>query len=158
MALERNRASMSENPLDDTYRYERDLVAAFVDSLAADGLFGIQEIALEFDYRRGRTDIIAVSSDGRVIAFEAKLSNWRDAMYQAYRNTCFAAESYIVMPRAAALRAAAHSQAFVDRGVGICSMSATGADIIHPAPKRAKVIEPWLAKRAAQYASSSSGE
>jgi hypothetical protein len=46
--------------------------------------------ACEFDYSRGRTDVVALRDGEHVIAFEAKLKDWRTALHQAYRNTCFA--------------------------------------------------------------------
>lgn len=155
MTVERNDESVSEDHPCTTYRYERDLVADFVQSLRVFGLFGIQELALEFDYQRGRTDIVAVSTEGHVIAFEAKLSDWRTAMHQAYRNTCFAAESYILMPLAAAQRAASHVREFELRGVGICGFFRDSVEVLQRADRR-PVVEPWLTKRAAAFASSSS--
>ena len=38
-----------------------------------------------------------------LMAFEAKLKDWRYGLDQAYRNTCFAHKSYVVVPEATAL-------------------------------------------------------
>jgi hypothetical protein len=141
------------------FLYERDLVNAFVEFISQnDEVFGIESFALEFDYRRGRTDVVALSEEGHVIAFEAKLRDWREALHQAYRNTCFAAESYILMPPEAAHRAAAHVNDFVDRGIGICTIAKGAIRIIQPAPRRPDVLEPWLERRAVEFASSSASE
>src|SRR5437764_481965 len=81
------------------YRTEAGLVRAFVSRLHADGgPWKVQGTAREFDYQRGRTDVVAVSGTGQVVAFEAKLDRWKDAMHQAYRNTCFSHLSYVLLP------------------------------------------------------------
>jgi len=97
----------------------------------------------EFGYVRGRTDIIAVDGEGRVIAFEAKLSRWRDAMHQAYRNTCFAHESYVLLPEPVARRASAHVHEFKRRAVGICYVSAGQVVVCLPA-RSCEPIQPSL--------------
>lgn len=146
-------------PVAAPYLYERDLVAAFIASISiSNDVFGIQDFGLEFNYQRGRTDVVAVSGDGRVIAFEAKLRDWREALHQAYRNTCFAVESYILMPLAAAERAAAHALEFENRGVGICTLSNGALKVLRPAPRHLDALEPQLRKRATDFASSSSSD
>ena len=70
------------------YDSESDLVQDFVRFLG--GRRGASEwradaVAQEFFYSRGRTNVIA-SSGGQLLAFEAKLTRWRDALHQAYRN------------------------------------------------------------------------
>src|SRR2546427_5324293 len=52
------------------------------------------------------TEIYTLSlHDALPISFEAKLKDWRYALDQAYRNTCFAHKSYVVVPEATALTA-----------------------------------------------------
>lgn len=134
---------------------ELDLVAAMIEILAAglDG-WGVVDFGLEFDYRRGRPDIVALLATGEVIAIEAKLRDWRGALQQAYRNTSFAAHSYILMPFEAAQRAAAHAVEFDRRGVGICTIVGGELAILHAARHHDDPLEPWLTRRAAAYASS----
>lgn len=107
------------------YRLESDLVIDFVSSLSNPGLqkWGSLSVATEFNYVRGRTDVIAVNHAEQIIAFEAKLTRWRDALHQAYRNTCFAHFSYIVVPEKVAMYAIQFSDAFCRRSVGICYLS-----------------------------------
>jgi hypothetical protein len=140
------------------FRYEVDLVAAAIEVLAA-GLhsWGVLDVGLEFDYRCGRTDIVAVSADGAVIAIEAKLRDWREALHQAYRNTSFAAESYVLMPALAAQRAIAHSDEFDRRGVGLCVVSSKRLEVLHPARRQLNPVLQALNRRAADFASSSGG-
>jgi len=133
-------------------RYERDLVAAFCAVLAKkSGVLGIQDYTLEFDYERGRTDIVGVSAKGEVIAVEAKLRDWREALHQAYRNTCFAIQSYVLLPLATARKAAAHSQEFDDLRVGICTIMAGHVVVLHPAPHHNEPLEPQLHDQALAF-------
>lgn len=131
---------------------EQELVDQLTTQLLSDAdPWSIQSHALEFDYLRGRVDVVGVSSTGEVIAFEAKLLRWKDAMDQAYRNTCFAHLSYVVLPPEAAARAALHSGEFERRGVGICSVGHDHVEILLHA-RASKPIQPVLCEQAAQAA------
>ena len=79
---------------------ERSMVCCFTMHLReASSPWGIVRLGTEFYYQRGRADVVAVLEDGTVIAFEAKLKRWKDALRQAYRNLCFADASFVVTPR-----------------------------------------------------------
>lgn len=130
------------------FEKEQDLVADFVASLEdAGNPWGDVTFTREFFYHRGRADVIAVSEDGSVIAFEAKLSRWREAINQAYRNTCFAHQSYVLLPRPIALRASLFSDEFRTRRVGLCYVEAGQITIVHEAPLQVP-IQPWLSDQA----------
>ena len=74
-----------------TFATEQMLVDRFVGLLEANRTpWGEVSYTREFDYSRGRTDIVAVASPDTLIAIEAKLKDWKYALHQAYRNTCFA--------------------------------------------------------------------
>ncbi len=89
----------------------------------------------EFDNgTSSRPDIVAVSETGEVIAIEAKLTRWRDAMQQAYRNAFFADRSYVLLPPAAAARAATSIDEFTLRGVGICTLVDGVVTVVADAP------------------------
>lgn len=138
------------------FEYESELVAAAVEALSA-GLdeWGVMEFALEFDHRCGRTDIVAISSNVGVIAIEAKLRDWRRALQQAYRNTSFASESYVLLPLEAVSRALANASDFTRRGVGVCVIEVDRLRVVHPARRHAEPLLPALSRRAAAFASSS---
>lgn len=104
----------------------------------------------EFDYARGRTDIIAADINGNVIAFEAKLTRWRTALHQAYRNTCFSDRSYVVLPMKVARRAALFEHDFAVRGVGLYGVGPDELVVFLPAPKKSPT-QPWLNGRALDY-------
>jgi hypothetical protein len=109
------------------YLSEKDLVHDFLQFLASrDKPWPITALTMEFDYRSGRADVIATDAEGRVLAFEAKLKRWRQALAQAYRNRCFAHRSWVVLPADTAYRALRFKAEFRRRGVGICLVSNAG--------------------------------
>lgn len=135
-----------------TYSSEQALVDNFLVCLQqGDAPWVSQGVCKEFFYQRGRTDIISVTKNGEVIAVEAKLTRWRDALQQAYRNTCFAHWSYVLLPARTAKIAERHRNAFERRGVGLCTVINGELMILHPAPK-AKPLQPWLSDEAAAMA------
>jgi hypothetical protein len=130
---------------------EKTLVSSFVSQLGNDSSpWGRVQVATEFDYRRGRTDIVASTDDNSVIALEAKLEDWRTALHQAFRNRCFAHQSYVLLPKKTALRAHCYAGEFDRRRVGICYLEEAGIVILHSAVE-ADPIEPWLSQRAKMH-------
>lgn len=102
--------------------------------------WGPLNVITEFHYSSGRTDIVGLNTDGDVIAFEGKLTKWWDAMHQAYRNTCFANRTYIVVPEETAYKAILSTSEFLKRSVGICYVCDGVITIIQEAPR----VEPLL--------------
>jgi hypothetical protein len=107
------------------YACEADLVAHFVEHLAADPRWSAAKVGREFFYARGRTDVVLLIA-GELVAVEAKLERWRDALQQAYRNRCFAHRTYVVLPSSTALRAHRYEHEFRRRGVGLLVVSDDG--------------------------------
>lgn len=131
-----------------SFRLEADLVRHFTLSLIRDD--AESDIAYEFDYARGRVDVLLLGVDGHVIAFEAKLTKWRDALQQAYRNTSFCEESYVVLPAGKADSAIQHQEEFIRRGVGLCVVGEEEIEF----PIRARRREPmqtWLNELARRH-------
>jgi hypothetical protein len=130
---------------------EKMLVDLFISWLAEGGSpWGNVQVATEFFYQRGRTDVVAYTEDRTVIAVEAKLTDWRFALHQAYRNRCFAHQSYVLFPKETAVRAARYDGEFDRRRVGICYVESGGIVVLRPASDSTP-IEPWLSQRARQY-------
>jgi hypothetical protein len=130
---------------------EQTLVTSFVSRLNADDSpWGAVQVATEFYYQRGRTDVIACTTEDSVIAIEAKLDDWRSALHQAFRNRCFAHRSYVLLPRETALRAHRFAGEFDRRQVGICYLGDGGIVVLHPAGN-ADPLEPWLSERARSH-------
>jgi hypothetical protein len=128
-----------------TFLSEQDLVNCFVEHLQADaGPWGKVRFIREFDYSRGRTDIVALAAEGFLIAVEAKLTDWKYALHQAYRNTCFAHLSFVLLPKKNALRALQHVGEFEKRRVGLCYADGSQIMVLHHASRATAPIEPWL--------------
>lgn len=136
------------------YQSEQVLVDQFTEALSNTSELwgGIVDFGLEFFYQRGKTDVVALSGEGDIIAFEAKLLRWREALHQAHRNTCFAHLSYVLLPYEVALRAAEWSGEFGRRGVGVCTLE-NGSLRILLAAKKTEPLQRWLSKRAAAHIS-----
>lgn len=115
-----------------------------------DNPFSQLAIAFEFDYQAGRVDIIATNASGELFAFEAKLTRWRAAVHQAYRNTSFTHYSYVVLPTGAARNAVRWRHEFERRGIGLCSVGLDGIVIEIPASKKTP-LQPWLTNNAMEY-------
>ena len=62
----------------------------------------------------------------RIIAIEAKLSDWRRALYQASRYLDYANQSWVVLDSKAFANARLHVDEFQHRGIGLAGVSPTG--------------------------------
>lgn len=135
-----------------TFATEQKLVDRFVDLIRSNRTpWGELRFSREFDYARGRTDIVAVArADDTLIAFEAKLKNWRQALQQAYRNTCFAHQSYVLLPKATALLAASCIGEFERRRVGLCYVEDDCLKVLQDSPHTSP-LEPWLSTQAMSH-------
>lgn len=105
-------------------------------------------VATEFFYMRGRTDVIATSKSNHVIAFEVKLRKWKEALHQAYRNTCFAHFSYVVVPEEIAARIAEYEPEFSRMSVGLCYITSQMRLVVSVEAQRCDPIQPWLTEKA----------
>lgn len=132
------------------YHLEQALVEAFTGHLRNLEIspWGAVWFTTEFSYLRGRTDVIAMNKAGDIIAFEAKLQKWREALHQAYRNTCFAHFSYIVVPEKIAVKAMRYFVEFSRRSVGLCYPSSRGIVVLLEPPKLSP-LQNWLSQQAA---------
>lgn len=127
---------------------EADLVIDFCRNLTGQhDPWRTKNFATEFQYSRGRTDIVMTDGNGRIIAVEAKLSKWRDALNQAYRNGCFAHKSYVLLPARAAKRAERFMPEFERRSVGLCSVTKDGIVVLIDSAESLP-IQPNLTQRA----------
>jgi hypothetical protein len=135
-----------------TFTKEKMLVDRLLFVLQSQSTFcGSVRVTPEFFYSRGRTDVVAVDQDDSVIAFEAKLTDWKTALHQAYRNTCFAHSSYVILPKKAALAAFRYVGEFEKRGVGLCYVDESALVVLHES-SHSEPIEPWLSYDAVSLA------
>ncbi len=135
----------------DSYEVESDLVDDFQTTVSnTHSKFAITAIATEFNYIEGKVDLIAEDSNGDLVTFEAKLSRWRNALNQAYRNSSFSHYSYVVLPEKAIDNMVGSIDEFNRRGVGLCSIGISGLKVTIPATRR-NPIQPWLTDKALRY-------
>jgi len=133
------------------YKFESDLVKDFQTVIfGAPNTFAVIAVASEFNYVEGKVDLIAKNSNGDLVAFEAKLSRWRNALNQAYRNSSFAHYSYVVLPETTLENAVSRINEFERRGVGLCFLGSSGLRVEIPATKK-NPIQPWLTSIAMSY-------
>lgn len=131
-----------------TPRFESSLVRQIVACVRAGRTpWGQLRYVKEFEYGPGRTDVLGLAEEDGLIAFEAKLTKWRDAVIQAYRNRAYVDLSYIVLPRAIAERATVFLPFFIQYGVGLCTIVESELKILIPGEKD-QPIQGWLAQRA----------
>lgn len=144
-----------------SYASEADLVERLVGMLRA-GLtpFGPAEVATEWNYQSGMTDVLACTGDRELIAFEAKLRDWRKALHQAYRNTSFTRRAFVVLPANAALIASQRTEEFARHGVGLIAVSMWGLQVLVESPRRdGALLMTWMHNRAlAHFTTSGHGE
>jgi hypothetical protein len=135
-----------------TFANEKMLVDRLLSLLESQATFcGAVHVTPEFFYSRGRTDVVAVDQDATLFAFEAKLTDWKTALHQAYRNTCFAHSSYVVLPKKTALAAVQFVGEFEKRGVGLCYVDESALVVLRGSSHN-EPIEPWLAYDAVSLA------
>jgi hypothetical protein len=62
----------------------------------------------------------------RIVAVEAKLRDWRRALYQAAQHTAYASHSWVVLDLTALPNARRYEHEFENRGVGLAGLSTDG--------------------------------
>lgn len=132
----------------DIFKYEQNLVDEFLVRLHdSEFVSGNTLFATEFDYSRGRTDIVILNNQRELVAIEAKLLKWKVALHQAYRNTCFTQYSYVLLPENVGLSALRYISEFTRRSVGLCLLSRNGIQIVIEA-KQNIPLQTWLYEKA----------
>jgi hypothetical protein len=73
----------------------------------------------------------------RIVALEAKLRDWRRALYQAVQYASYAFEVWVVMDAAFIHSASVHVDEFERRGIGLLGLSENGvSELVNPAARR----------------------
>jgi hypothetical protein len=130
------------------YTSESDLVDEFCMLLQSESTpWGTLKYSVEFNFGTGRTDVVAFSESKNIIAFEMKLHDWKKAINQAFRNTSYANESYVVLPKKRAESIAIHESEFLRRSIGLCYIDDEKIKVLI-CPKFKVPILPWLSNRA----------
>ncbi len=138
------------------YKYlkETDFVHDFLELInGKETPWGGLETTVEWDYRNGVTDVLARTSCGKLVAFEAKLKDWKRATHQAYKNTSFVDKAYVVMPADVANRIDKKQiSVFQSYGVGLCTVVNDSVSILIEANKSpGEPLLPWISKKAHIY-------
>lgn len=129
------------------------LVTNFIASLNSKKTpFCVSNIAQEYSYKSGCADVIAKTEKNELYAFEAKLTDWRKALYQAYRSTSYAHFCYVVLPENKINLALKKKHEFERRGIGLCGVGA-GKITIEIEANKNKPFMPWLTKGAMEILS-----
>jgi len=140
--------SASKKQKNTVFRSESQLVRRLVGILETNATpWGRVQTLTEWDYRTGVTDVLARNRRNELIAFEAKLTDWRRACQQAYRNTTFAVRAYVVLPEAVANRVQACGELFARYGVGLCALSSRELSVLIEARPTQPLME-WLTTHA----------
>lgn len=142
-------SKQSAKPID--FASEACLVESFIGKLQSGRTaFGTVQIATEWNHRAGLVDVLARDGSSALIAFEAKLTNWRRAFAQAYRNTAYANRTYVLLPEKIAHRALRYREEFEYRGVGLCAFDGRKIEISIEAIEQDPLLV-WLRERAHEH-------
>lgn len=130
---------------------EADFVERFIYKLAQGRTaFGRVQITTEWDHRAGVVDVLARHRRKTLMAFEAKLDNWKRAVDQAYRSTAYANRSYVIVPEHVASRAMRDREQFEFRGIGLCSFNGSTVQVLIDATEQDALLR-WLRERAHEH-------
>ena len=127
---------------------ESDLVNQFVNRTKNSTAFNFKQTILEWPHTSGIVDVLAFcDQSSELYAFEAKLTNWRTALLQAYRSTSYAHRVYVLLPKEFVHRAQKHRSEFTELGVGLCSFDGESIKIVFKARKQKPILN-WLREKA----------
>jgi hypothetical protein len=127
------------------------LVERFLSALQAGRtVFGAVQVTTEWDHRSGCVDVLARDGTQSLVAFEAKLADWKRAFLQAYRNTAYANRAYVLLPEKTAHRAMRNREEFEFRGVGLCAFDGEQVQILIEAFEQEALLA-WLRARAHEH-------
>lgn len=130
---------------------EAEMVNKFIAALSKrSSRFGRVTIAREWDHRAGYVDVLARDRNNALIAFEAKLGDWKRAFMQAYRNTAYADRAYVLLPAGAADRALVHKGTFEDKGIGLCRFDGDHIEVLVEATDQVPLIA-WVRSKAHEH-------
>ncbi len=141
----------SSNPNSKYFATEACLVERFIGALQSGCTsFGSVQVTTEWDHRSGLVDVLARDGTQSLVAFEAKLADWRRAFLQAYRNTAYANRTYVLLPEKIAHRAMQDREEFEFRGVGLCAFDGEQVRVLIEASEQAALLA-WLRAQAHEY-------
>lgn len=139
------------NPIKTGFSTEAFLVERFVGVLQSGrSVFGPLQVTTEWSHRAGFVDVLARDATESLVAFEAKLTDWKRAYLQAYRNTAYANRAYVLLPEETVHRALQDREEFEFRGIGLCSFDGQQIRVLIEAAEQEPLLI-WLRKRAHEH-------
>lgn len=149
--IEKMSTKRSSHPNRNEFTTEACLVEQFIGTLQAGRTnFGLVQVTTEWDHRSGFVDVLARDGTQSLVAFEAKLADWRRAFHQAYRNTAYANRAYVLLPEKTAHRAMRDREEFEFRGVGLCAFDGEQVQVLIEAAEQDALLV-WLRARAHEH-------
>ncbi|NDL65871.1 hypothetical protein [Acerihabitans arboris] len=89
----------------------------------------------QFSVDTWRKNIQPTLISDHIISFEAKLKNWKRAIWQACRYKTFSNESWVILDYVNENPAVKNIQSFIDFNIGLASVTKSGEVRIHHKPK-----------------------
>ena len=130
---------------------EASLVECFVGALRSGRTrYGSVQVSREWDHKSGFVDVLARDDSQALLAFEAKLTDWRRAFLQAYRNAAYANRTYVLLPMQTAHRALQAREEFEFRGIGLCAFDGKKVHVLIEASEQEALLA-WLRNRAHDF-------
>lgn len=137
---------------------EADLVNTFVGRLASGRTpYGPVQIVREWDHRAGSVDILIRDRSEELVAFEAKLADWKRAFRQAYRSTAYANRVFVLLPTPVVHRALREEEEFRYRGIGLCAFDGKSVKVLIEAARQEPLLV-WLRSKAHAHFNEVHGE
>ena len=134
---------------------ERQLVQCVWDCNLFQEMFRFDEVRVgAWSRSTKRIDMVALErldGEGRVIAIEAKISDWKTALRQAFRNLFAVDLSYVALPDRAAARV--DMPVFRDTGIGLLAVDGNVKCLLDPiqsaliVPEKKKFVMETCRKR-----------
>lgn len=144
-------ALKTKAPNSSCFTTEASLVERFVGVLQSGrSHFGPLQVTTEWDHRSGFVDVLVRDKSDALVAFEAKLKDWKRAYMQAYRNSAYADRVYVLLPQSMAHRALRDREEFEFRGIGLCAFDGQHVRVIIEAIEQEPLLV-WLRNRAHEH-------
>lgn len=128
---------MVQSIIKSNYIYELTTSSQSIVKEEVSGFFGIPDI------------VVVIDNAGKQLsyAYEAKLRNWKKAIFQAFRYKAFADFSYVIMDHDHVKPAVSHLEKFKRSNIGLMSIDNTGELTIHYNPYQEIPYSPNTASR-----------
>jgi hypothetical protein len=134
------------------YNTEKDLVIAIRNSPYIKGLTSSENSYIDEEVGGlfGIPDLVVAKSDNNgllTFAYEAKLTNWKRALVQAYKYKAFAKRSYVILDYDHITSALSNRGLFINSNIGLISINSDGKMYFHNHPYVDEPYSPQLERK-----------